>query len=404
MKKAMLALAVAGCLAAGAAAAAAAAADTAIRIGVLNDQSGTYADFGGATSVVAARMAVEDFGGTVLGKKIEILSADHQNKPDLGSSIAREWFDVEGVDAIADLTNSAVALAVQGLAQERGKITLASGPFSTRLTNEACSPTGFHWAFDTYAASVGTAKAVVESGGKKWFLLVADYAFGNQMAADLTKTVVANGGQVVGQAKHPLNTLDFASFLLQAQNSRAQIVGLANGGSDTVNSIKQAGEFGIVEGGQKLVALAIVISDVHALGLPRAKGLIATTAYYWDRDDASREWGKRFFERTQRMPGMVQASVYSSVLHYLKAVKAAGTDDGKVVAEKMRELPVNDFFAKNGKVRQDGRMAHDMYLFEVKTPEESKAPWDYYKILKTIPADQVTIPLAESKCPLVKNK
>lgn len=399
MNKTMLALALAGCLAAGAAGAST---DTAIRIGVLNDQSGTYSDFGGATSVVAARMAVEDFGGTVLGKKIEILSADHQNKPDIGSTIARKWFDVEGVDAIADLTNSAVALAVQGLAQERGKITLASGPFSTRLTSEACSPTGFHWAFDTYAASVGTAKAVVESGGKKWFLLVADYAFGNQMAADLTKTVVANGGQVVGQAKHPLNTLDFASFLLQAQNSKAQIIGLANGGSDTVNSIKQAAEFGIVEGGQKLVALAIVISDVHALGLPLAKGLIATTAYYWDRDDASREWGKRFFERTQRMPGMVQASVYSSVLHYLKAMKAAGTDDGKVVAEKMREMPVHDFFAQNGTVRQDGRMAHDMYLFEVKTPQESKAPWDYYKILKTIPADQVTIPLAESKCPLVK--
>lgn len=399
MKRSMLALAAAACLAG----APALAGETAIRIGVLNDQSGTYADFGGLTSVDAARMAVEDFGGNVLGKKIEILAADHQNKPDVGSSIARQWFDVENVDAIADLTNSAVALAVQDLARQRGKITLASGPFSTRLTNEACSPTGFHWAFDTYAASVGTAKAVVDSGGKDWFLLVSDYAFGIQMAADLTKTVVANGGRVLGEVKHPLNTLDFASFLLQAQASKAPIVGLANGGSDTVNSVKQAVEFGLVDGGQKLVGLAVVISDIHALGLAKAKGLIATTAYYWDRDDESRAWAKRFFDRNKRMPGMIQASVYSSVLHYLNAVKAAGSDDGKAVAEKMREMPVNDFFTKNGKVREDGRMMHEMYLVEVKSPDESKAPWDYYKILKTIPAEQVTIPLADSKCPLLRN-
>lgn len=400
MKQVMLALAVAGCLIGPVAAAD----DQPIRIGVLNDQSGTYADFSGPTSVDAARMAVEDFGGSVLGRKIEVLSADHQNKPDVGSSIARQWFDVEGVDAIVDLTNSAVALAVQGLAQERGKVTIASGPFSTRLTNEACSPTGFHWAFDTYAASVGTAKAVVDSGGKDWFLLVADYAFGVQMAADLTKTVVANGGKIVGQVKHPLNTLDFASFLLQAQASKAKIIGLANGGTDTVNSVKQAVEFGLVDGGQKLVGLAVVISDVHALGLAQAKGLTATTAYYWDRNDESRAWAKRFNERNKRMPGMIQASVYSSVLHYLNAVKAAGTEDGKAVAAKIRETPVNDFFAKNGKVRPDGRMAHDMYLIEVKAPNESKGPWDYYKIVKTIPADQVTMPLADSKCPLVKGK
>ncbi len=400
MKKNIMALA----LAASFAAAPAFAAGDVMRIGVLNDQSGLYSDFGGVTSVVAARMAVEDFGGTLLGKKIEVLSADHQNKTDIATSTARKWFDVDNVEVIADLTNSAVALAVQGLAKERGKITLASGPFSTRLTNESCSPTGFHWTFDTYASSVGTARGVLQEGGKDWFIMAADYAFGAQMAADLTKTVIANGGKVLGQVNHPVNTADFASFLLQAQSSKAKIVGLANGGTDTVNSIKQAADFGLVDQGQRLVALALVISDVHALGLDKAKGLVATTAYYWDRDDASREFARKFEERTKRKPGMVQAGVYSSVLHYLKAAKAAGTLDGKAVAEKMRELPVNDFFAHNGKVRADGRMEHDMFLIEVKTPEESKGPWDYYKVLRTIPAAQVTIPLAESKCELIKQK
>jgi len=373
-----------------------------LRIGVLNDQSGTYADFGGPTSVVAARMAVEDFGGTVLGRKIEVLSTDHQNKTDIATATARRWFDLDNVEAIADLTNSAVALAVQGLAQERGKITLASGPFSTRLTNEACSPTGFHWTFDTYASSVGTARGVLQDGGRSWFLLVADYAFGTSMATDITKTVTTGGGQVVGQVKHPLNSSDFASFLLQAQASGAQIVGLANGGTDTSNSVKQASEFGLTDAGQRLAALALVISDVHAMGLQQAKGLVATTAYYWDRDEASRAFAQRFEARTKRKPGMVQAGVYSSVMHYLKAVQAAGTSDGKVVAEKMRELPVKDFFTQNGVIRKDGRMAHDMYLIQVKTPEESKGPWDYYKVLRTLPADQVTMPLSESACPLVK--
>lgn len=397
MKKTIMAIGLAACFSAPAFAQ-----GDVFRIGVLNDQSGTYSDFGGVTSVVAAKMAVEDFGGKVLGKQIEVLSADHQNKTDIGTATARKWFDVDGVEAIADLTNSAVALAVQGLAKERGKITLASGPFSTKLTNEACSPTGFHWTFDTYASSVGTARGVLEQGGKEWFILAADYAFGQQMAADLTKTVQANGGKVLGQVNHPLNTSDFASFLLQAQASKAKIVGLANGGTDTVNSIKQAAEFGLVDQGQNLVALAMVISDVHALGLDKAKGLVATTAYYWDRDDESRAFAKRFEALTKRKPGMIQAGVYSSVLHYLKAVKAAGTADGKKVAEKMREMPVNDFFAKNGKVRVDGRMEHDMYLIEAKRPEESKGPWDYYKVLRTLPAAQVTIPLSESHCPLVK--
>ncbi len=373
-----------------------------LRIGVLNDQSGVYSDFGGVTSVTAARMAVDDFGGEVLGRKIEVLSADHQNKTDVGTAIARKWFDLDHVEMIAGLTNSAVALAVQGMAQEKGKVTIASGPFSTQLTGKSCSPTGFHWTFDTYASSVGTATGLVKEGAKTWFILGADYAYGKQLAADLTKVVDRNGGQVVGEVFHPVGTPDFASFLLQAQASKAQAVALANAGADTSNSIKQAAEFGLTQGGQKLVALGIVISDVHALGLDKAQGLVATTPFYWDRDEASREFSARFQKLTQRKPGMVQAGVYSSVMHYLQAVKAAGTADGKTVAEKMRELPVNDFFAQGGVVRQDGWMAHDMYLVQVKTPAESKGPWDYYKILRTLPADLVSVPLSESTCPLVK--
>jgi branched-chain amino acid transport system substrate-binding protein len=374
----------------------------AIKIGVLNDQSGLYAEFGGLGSVTAAKMAVEDFGGTILGKRIEILSADHQNKPDVASNIARQWLDVDGVDAFADLTNSAVSLAVQSITKERGKIALFSGPATTRLTNEDCSPTGFHWTFDTYSQAIGSARAVLQEGGKNWFLLVADYAFGHQMAADLANEVTAGGGNVVGQVRHPSGSSDFSSYLLQAQASKAQIIGLANGGTDTVNAVKQAGEFGITGRGQKLVGLVLVISDVHAVGLKSANGLIATTAYYWDRDDASRDFAKRYEARMQRKPGMVQAGVYSSVLHYLKAVKAAGTDEGKAVAAKMRETPVDDFFSRGGRIREDGRLLHDMYLVEVKRPEESKGPWDYYKVLRTIPAEQAAMPLTASKCPLVK--
>jgi branched-chain amino acid transport system substrate-binding protein len=371
------------------------------RIGILNDQSGPYADFGGKTSVDAARMAAEDFGGKVLGKSIEIIIGDHQNKPDVASAIARRWFDVDGVSAVAELTNSAVALAVQQIAKEKGKITLFTGPATTRLTNEDCSPTGFHWAFDTYSQAVGTARAVVAEGGKSWFLLVADYAFGHQMANDLSKVVKTSGGTVVGQVRHPLNTSDFSSFLLQAQSSKAQIIGLASAGADTINSVKQAAEYRIAESGQKLAGLVVVISDIEALGLTTANGLVFTTAFYWDRDEASRVWSKRFFERTGRMPGMVQAGTYSAVLHYLKAMEAAGMADGKVVADKIRELPVDDFFAK-GRVREDGRMMHDMYLVEVKTPSESKAKWDYYKVLRRIPAEEAAQPLSESKCSLVK--
>ena len=373
----------------------------AFRIGILNDQSGPYADFGGKTSVDAARMAVEDVGGKVLGKSIEVIIGDHQNKPDVASAIARRWFDVDGVSAIAELTNSAVALAVQQIAKEQGKITLFTGPATTRLTNEDCSATGFHWAFDTYSQAVGTARAIVAEGGKSWFLLVADYAFGHQMASDLSKVVKTSGGTVVGEVRHPLNTSDFSSFLLRAQSSRAQIIGLASAGADTINSVKQAAEYRIAAGGQKLAGLVVVISDIRALGLTTANGLVFTTAFYWDRDEASRAWSKRFSERTGRMPGMVQAGTYSAVLHYLKAIEAAGTTDGRAVASKIKELPVEDFFAK-GRVREDGRMMHDMYLVEVKAPNESKATWDYYKVLRRIPAEESAQPLSESKCSLMK--
>ncbi|MBP2229392.1 branched-chain amino acid transport system substrate-binding protein [Azospirillum agricola] len=400
MRLSSLLLSTALCL--GATAALAQAPQDVFRIGVLGDHSGPYADFSGPGAVVAAKLAVEDFGGTVLGKRIEILSADHQNKADTASNKARQWIDVDGVHAIADMTNSAAALSVQALTKERGIVALASGPATTRLTNEDCSPTGFHWVMDTYSQSIGSARAVVQEGGKNWFLVTADYAFGHQMAADLRKEITANGGKIVGEVRHPTNANDFSSYLLQAQSSGAQIVGLANGGSDTINSVKQAAEFGITDAGQKLVGLVLMISDVHAMGLSNAKGLIATTAYYWDRDDGSRAFAKRYEQTMKRMPTQVHAGIYSSVLHYLKAVQAAGTDKGTVVAEKMRELPVNDFFAHDAKIRADGRVVHDMYLVEVKRPEDSKGPWDYYKVLRTIPAEQAVIPLSESKCYMVK--
>jgi branched-chain amino acid transport system substrate-binding protein len=374
----------------------------AVKIGVLNDQSGLYADFGGRGSVIAAQMAAEDFGGKVLGKPIQILSADHQNKPDVGSNIARQWFDQDGVDAIADLTTSSVALAVQEIGKQNGRITMTSGAATSRLTGDACSPTGFHWAYDTVALANGTGKAVVEEGLKKWFFLTADYAFGYALEKDVSEVVKASGGEVVGSVRHPLNTSDFSSFLLQAQGSGAQVIGLANAGTDTTTAIKQAAEFGIVAGGQHLAGLLLVLSDIHALGLETAQGLILTTGFYWDLDDESRAWSQRYFERMQRMPNMIQAGVYSSIMHYLKAVEAAGTDEGKVVAAKMKELPIKDMFARNGKVREDGRLVHDMYLARVKTHAQSKKPWDYYEIVRTIPGDQAYLPLDRSPCPLVK--
>lgn len=376
-------------------------AQDAVKIGVLNDQSGNYAEFGGLGSVEAARMAIEDFGGTVLGKPIELVAADHQNKPDIAAALARRWYDADGVTAIADLTNSAVALAVAGIASERKKIALFNGPATTRLFNEDCSATGFMWTFDTATSAKGTALSILREGGDSWYIIAADYAFGHQLSADIQTIVGQNGGKTLGSVRHPLGSADFASYLLQAQASKAKIVAFANAGTDTINSVKQAGEFGLVDGGQKLAAMVIVLSDVKGLGLDKAKGLITTTAYYHDRDKPSRDWADRYLARTKSMPGMIQASVYSSVLHYLRAVKAAGSAAGPAVAAKMKETAVDDFFAPGAKIRADGRLMNDMYLAEVKSPAESKNAWDFFKIVRSIPAAEIIAPLSQSKCSLV---
>ncbi len=376
--------------------------DNKVKIGVLTDLSGTYSDLAGQGSVVAAQLAIDDFGKQ-LGVPVELVSADHQNKADTASAIARKWYDSEGVDATFDLVTSAVAVAVRQVSRERGKIDMNSGAGSTALTNAECSATGFHWTYDTYAMAAGTANAVVKQGGDSWFFLTADYTFGHDLEAQSAKVVKANGGTVKGTVRHPFPNSDFSSFLLQAQASQAKIIGLANAGADTTNAIKQAKEFGITQGGQSLAGLLVFISDVHALGLDTAQGMMLTTGYYWDMDDASRSFAKRFGEKMKgKMPTMVHAGVYSSVLHYLKAVHAAKTDDGAKVAEQIRALPIQDFFARNGKIRADGRMVHDMYLAKVKAPGESKGPWDYYSILRTIPGDEAFKPLAESTCALVK--
>jgi branched-chain amino acid transport system substrate-binding protein len=377
--------------------------DNKIKIGVLTDLSGTYSDLAGQGSVVAAQMAIEDFGGKLNGMPIELVSADHQNKADIASSIARKWYDTEQVDAIFDLVTTAAAVAVREVSREKGKIDINSGAGSTVLTNDKCSATGFHWTYDVYAMAVGTGNAVVKQGGDSWFFLTADYAFGHDLEAQTAKVVKANGGTVKGAVRHPFPNSDFSSFLLQAQASGAKIIGLANAGADTINAIKQAKEFGITQAGQSLAGLLVFISDVHSLGLDTAQGMMLTTGYYWDRDDASRAFAKRWSERMKgRMPTMVHAGVYSSVLHYLRSVQAAKTDTGTQVAEQIRTLPIKDFFAVNGKVRPDGRMVHDMYLAQVKKPSESKGPWDYYNILRTIPGDEAFKPLADSTCPLVK--
>jgi branched-chain amino acid transport system substrate-binding protein len=373
-----------------------------VRIGLLTDYSGPFSALSGPGGVIAARMAVEDFGGKVAGKPVEIIEADHGNKADTASAIARKWFDVDGVDMIADLPNSSIALAVQEIARERKKLTITSASGTSALTGKACSPTGFQWTWDTYSVAVSTGKAVVQQGGKNWFIVAADYAFGHGMADDLSTLVKANGGSIAGTIFHPLNTADFSSFLLQAQSSGADVVALANGGTDTVNSIKQAGEFGLTGGKQKLVGLAIFITDVHAMGLANAHGLLLTTGFYWDRTPETRAWSKRFFERHHAMPTMAQAGVYSSVIHYLKAIESSRTDDAEIVARKMRDTPVEDFFAEDGTLRADGRLVHDMYLAQVKAPADSHQPWDYYNILRTIPGEEAVRPLAESDCPLVK--
>ena len=376
--------------------------DGRVKIGILNDQSGVYADFGGTGSVEAARMAVEDFGGTVLDAPIEVVSADHQNKADIASTIARQWYDTEQVDSIMELTTSSVALAVQALSQEKKKIDLVTGAATADLTGKACSPYGFHWAYDTHSLAVGTGGALVDQGGDSWFFLTADYAFGYSLEENTAGVVTQKGGTVLGAVKHPLATTDFSSFLLQAQASGAKVIGLANAGLDTQNAIKQAAEFGITQGGQRLAALLFTLAEVHGLGLETAQGLTLTESYYWDRNDASREFGNRFKERTGRMPNMVQAGTYSGVMHYLKAIKEAGTDETEAVAAKMHEMPVSDFFAENGKVGANGRMISDVYLLEVKKPDESKGEWDYFNVRATIPGDQAYLDPAKAGCPLVK--
>ncbi|MDP3690060.1 ABC transporter substrate-binding protein [Bradyrhizobium sp.] len=373
-----------------------------VKIGILNDQSGVYADYGGKWSFEAARMAVEDFGGSVLGHKIEIISADHQNKADLGVNIARRWYEVENVDMITELTTSSVALAVHDLSKQMKKIDIVVGAATSRLTGDACHPWGFHWAYDTHALAYGTGGSLVDAGGDTWFFMTADYAFGYALEKDTGDFVRAKGGKVLGAVRIPLNSSDFSSFLLQAQSSKAKIIGLANAGLDTTNSIKQAAEFGIVRSGQKLAGLLLTLAEVHGLGLEAAQGLVLTEGYYWDRDDRSREFAERFFKRTGRMPNMIQAGTYSATLAYIKAVKAAGTKDTEAVAKKLKELPVDDQFAQGGKVLENGRMVHDLYLFEVKKPSESKKPWDYYKQLAVVPGDKSFPSAKDSGCPLTK--
>lgn len=377
--------------------------DNKIKIGVLTDLSGTYSDLAGQGSVVAAQMAVEDFGGKVNGIPVEIVSADHQNKADIASSIARKWYDTEGVDAVTDIVTTAAAVAVREVSTSKGKIDMNSGAASTVLTNDKCSPTGFHWTYDTYALANGTGNAVVKNGGKTWFFLTADYAFGHNLQAQTERVVKAQGGEVKGAVRHPFPNADFSSFLLQAQSSGAKIIGLANAGADTINAIKQAKEFGITQGGQQLAGLLVFISDVHSLGLETAQDMLLTTGFYWDMDNETRTWAGRFGQRMKgKMPTMVHAGVYSAVTHYLKSIQAAKTDEGIKVADQMRALPIKDFFAKNGSLRPDGRMVHDMFLVQVKKPAEAKGPWDYYKVMRTIPGAEAYQPLSESTCPLVK--
>src|SRR5262252_1702698 len=378
--------------------------DGTIKIGVMNDMSGLYADLTGPGSVVAARMAVEDFDAAAKGLKVEILGADHQNKPDVGSNIVRTWIDVDKVDVIVDVPTSSVALAVSEIVKDKNKVFLVSGAAASDLTGPKCTPNTIHWTYDTWAMANGTGEAVVKTGGDTWFFLTADYAFGHALERDTEAVVVKNGGKVLGKVRHPFPAQDFSSFLLQAQASKAKIIGLANAGADTTNAIKQAAEFGIVSGGQNLAGLLVFITDVHALGLKTAQGLIMTEAWYWDANDANRAFAKEFAAANKgNMPTMVQAGVYSAVVHYLKAVHELKSDaDGAAVVAKMKSMPTDDKLFGKGSIREDGRKIHDMYLFEVKKPEESKAPWDYYKLRATIPADQAFRPLNEGECPLVK--
>jgi branched-chain amino acid transport system substrate-binding protein len=381
--------------------------DGVIKIGVLNDMSGTYSDLSGPGSVAAAKLAVEDFGAAAKGMKVEILGADHQNKADIGSNIVRSWIDRDGVDVIVDVPSSNVALAVNEIVKEKNKVFLNSGAGSSDLTGAKCSPNTVHWTYDTWALGNGTGRAMVAQGGDTWFFITADYAFGHALERDTAAFVEKSGGKVLGKVRHPFPGSDFSSFLLQAQSSGAKVIGLANAGSDTINAVKQAAEFGITQGGQNLAGLLIFITDVHALGLQAAQGLVLTESFYWDRNDASRAFAKRFAPMMSKgnMPSMVHAGVYAAVLHYLKAVEAlkGNEADGKAVVAKMKELPTDDPLFGKGVIRADGRKIHDMFLFEVKKPSESKGPWDYYKLRATIPAAEAFRPMADGGCPLVKS-
>ena len=378
--------------------------DDVVRIGVITDMGGALSDLSGRGSVTAVKMAVEDFGGKVLGKPVEVLEVDHQNKPDVASNKAREWFDVQKVDMITDLTNSAAALAAIDIARQKNRIAIVNGAGATRITNDNCTPNSIQYAWDTYAMANGTARAIIKKGGTTWYFLTADYAFGHQSERDVTDVINASGGKVLGSARHPFNASDFSSFMLSAKASGAKIIGLANGGSDTINAIKSAQEFGIDPAKQNLAGLAVFITDIHGVGLQAAQGLQFTEAFYWDRDEQTRAWSRRYFERMKKMPTAIQAANYSSTLHYLRAVKEAGTDATAAVMARMKSTKVNDFFARNGTIREDGRMVHDMYLVQVKAPSESKYPWDYYKVLATIPGDEAFQPLSKSTCALISKK
>ena len=377
--------------------------DGVIKIGVMNDQSGTYADLAGPGSVVAARMAVEDFGAAKKGMKVEILVADHQNKPEVGSSVARQWYDVDKVDLILDVPTSSVVLAINQVTREKNKAFIVSTGATSDLTGKACSPNSIHWTYDTWSLANGTGTAVVKTGGNTWFFLTADYAFGHALERDTEAVVLKNGGKVNGKVRHPFPSADMSSFLLQAQTSKAKIIGLANAGADTINAIKQGAEFGIVKGGQQFAGLLVFLTDVHSLGLNIAQGLVLTESFYWDLNDQTRAFSRRFAKLHKgAMPTMVQAGVYSALLHYLKAVEALKSDEGPKVIAKMKELPTDDPLLGKGRIRQDGRKIHDMYLFEVKKPSESKGAWDYYKLRATIPAEQAFRPEKDGGCPLVK--
>lgn len=375
-----------------------------LKIGVLTDLSSLYSDNGGQGSVVAAEMALKDFGGTVLGRKVEIVVADHQNKPDIGSAIARKWIDTEGVEVIVDVPNSAVALAVQTITREKKKIFLATGSATSRLTGDQCSPTGIHWTYDTYALAQGTAKAMTKLGGRTWFFIAADYALGVQLQADSLKIIEADGGRSLGGVKHPVNSPDMSSYLLQAQSSGADVIALADAGGDFINAMKQAGEFGITKTKQKLVGLLVFIADIHSLGLESGQGLILSSAFYWDMNDRTRAWSRRFIDQTGKVPTMIHAGTYGAVMHYLKAVQNSGTVDGPAVTAQMRATPVEDFMTDGARIREDGRLMRDIHVFRVKSPQESKSRFDYYSLVATIPGAEAFKSLEEGGCPLVAKK